>query len=811
MLAPRWRKVLRDLWNNKTRTILVVLSIAVGVFAVGAVAGARTILSQDLATLYAQTNDQSASISASRLDEQFVRSIERMPEISQAEGRSVIVLRVPLGESRSNLILHTLYDFDDVRISRFRPEAGARVPGRREVLLERSTLRLFGKQIGDTITVELGDGKTREMRIAGTVYDVNAPPLQFANFGTGYITPDTLEWLGFPRNYSQMRIRVAERLTDRAYIQTVVDKIRDRVEDSGRTFFGSNLSQNPGKHYADEQIQSMLLILVALGAMSLFLSAFLVVNTISAVLAQQIKQIGIMKAVGARTRQLTSMYLTMVTVFGLLSLLVAVPLGSWGAQWLVGFIAGLLNFDVLTTTPPPEVLLLEIGVGLVIPLLASLAPILGGARVTVREATSFTGLSETTKTRGQGHTVTRSDSPLASPLPLFLSAVPRPLLLSIRNTFRRKGRLALTLGTLILASAIFISVFTVRDSLNNTLQDSLRYWSYDIEVNLKSASGEDKVINQLLNTPGVVYAEAWSTASARRVREDKSESRTIGVIAPPGDTRLLTPVMLEGRWLAPDDTNAIVVNADVLADEPDITVGATLMLKFGTRKPKAFTVVGVTQSTLTGQVRNPRTLYVNQAGYRKILAAGRQVRNVVVVTERHDGDFQSQVAKAIEARFRSLNIPVDTTETLTERREQIQFQFNILIIFLILMSALLAVVGGLGLTGTMSINVLERTREIGVMRAIGASNGAIRGIVIGEGVFIGALSWLIGVAFALPISKLLSDAVGLSFLRRTLDFEFSLTGVVLWLVVVTTVAALSSFFPAWRASRLTVREVLAYE
>ncbi len=254
----------------------------------------------------------------------------------------------------------------------------------------------------------------------------------------------------------------------------------------------------------------------------------------------------------------------------------------------------------------------------------------------------------------------------------------------------------------------------------------------------------------------------------------------------------------------------IVVNSEVLADEPDIKIGDIVTLKFGTRN-FPFTIVGVAQSTLTGQVRNPRTIYINRDGYRKVLTTGRQVRNIVVVTDQHDGASQSETSRAIEDHFRAASMPVDTTETLTERQEQITFQFDLLITFLLIMSGLLAVVGGLGLTGTMSINVLERTREIGVMRAIGASDGAVRGIVIVEGMFIGTLSWFAGVLLALPISSLLSDAVGMSFLRRTLNFEFSLTGVGLWLVIVVTVAALASFFPAWRASRLTVREVLAYE
>jgi putative ABC transport system permease protein len=807
MFAPRWRKVIRDLWLNKTRTILVVMSIAVGVFSVGAVATARTILSRDLAAQYAVTNNASATINFSNIDEQFVRSVRRMPEIAEAEGRRVNLLRVPLGEARSNLILYAFDDFDDVRIDKFRHEQGKRVPDRREVLLERSSLRLFNKQIGEAIKVELGDGKTRDLTIAGTVFDVNAPPVQFANFGSAYLSRETWEWLGFGSNYTQMRIRVAEQPDSRTHIQDVADKIKDRVEDSGRVFFSANIQQNPNRHYADEQIQSMMLILVVLGAMALFLSAFLVVNTTTAILAQQIKQIGIMKSIGARTTQLTTMYFMTVAAFGLLSLLIAVPLGSLGAQWLVGFVAGLLNFDILTTTPPPDVLALEVFVSLVIPLLAALVPILNGARITVREAIASTGISESVRSRGAGER--RGSSPfqlLGTSAPLL----PRPILLSLRNTFRRRGRLLLTLGTLLLASAIFISVFTVRDSLNNTLDASLRYWNYDIEVFLKSGHGEDKVISQMLAMPGVTQAEAWSSDFTRRVRDNKSESRGISVIAPPADTPLLNPVMLSGRWLTPEDRDAIVVNADVLADEPDIGLGDTITLKFGQRK-YPFKVVGVAQSTLTGQVRNPRVIYMNLAGYRDILTRGRDVRNVVVVTERHDGAFQSQVAKDIEAHFRSVNMPVDTTETLTERRDQIEFQFNILIVFLLIMAALLAVVGGLGLTGTMSINVLERTREIGVMRAIGASDRSIRQIVIVEGIVIGLLSWVIGVALAWPISRLLADAVGQSFLRRSLDFEFSLLGVGLWLAVVLIVATAASLFPAWRASRLTVREVLAYE
>ncbi len=816
MFPPRWRKVLRDLWHNKSRTLLVVLSIAVGVFAVGAVAGARAILARDLQSQYDLTADASARIFASGLDENFIDAIRRMPEIAEAQGRSLYLLRIKNESLNSNLLLYGIDNFDDIRVNTIDFISGARTPPWRQLLIERAATELFNVQQGGSLTVELRDGKKRALRIAGTVHDLNAPPPRFANFGSAYVSMETLEWLGFPKTYSEMRIIVKQNGHDRAYIQTVVDKIKDRIEDSskdsapetGRRYFGNNIQQNPGRHYADEQIQTMLLILVALGALSLFLSAFLVINTISAVMQQQLKQIGIMKSIGGRGRQIASLYLGMVAIFGALSLLIAVPVGALGARAMTGYIAGLLNFDILTQGTPTDVLLLEIAVGLLIPLLAALVPIINGARMTVREAITSTGLESV------GWKVGRFEGWMNKPanLPTFQLAtlLPRPLLISLRNTFRKKGRLALTLGTLILATAIFVSVFSVRDSLTGTLQDSLRYWSFDIEVALAQSQSEERALNEVRQVPGVVYAEAWSNDNARRVREDKTESRNIAVIAVPGESKLIQPILIAGRWLQPDDENAIVINADVLADEPDLKVGDVIPLKFGQRK-FPFQVVGIAQSTLTGQVRNPRTLYITREGYRNTLGLPRQARTLVVVTEQHDAASQAAIAKEIDAQFRRALMRVDTYETISDRREQIAFQFNILVTFLIIMATLLAFVGGLGLAGTMSMNVLDRTREIGVMRAIGASDRAIRQIVVVEGVLIGWLSWLIGSLFALPISKLLADQVGMAFIRRTLNYEFSSYGLLLWLGIVTVIAGLASFFPAWRASRLTVREVLAYE
>ena len=127
------------------------------------------------------------------------------------------------------------------------------------------------------------------------------------------------------------------------------------------------------------------------------------------------------------------------------------------------------------------------------------------------------------------------------------------------------------------------------------------------------------------------------------------------------------------------------------------------------------------------------------------------------------------------------------------------------------MAVLLAVVGALGLTGTMGINVLERTREIGVLRAIGASSLAIGKIFVIEALCIGLISWLIGLILALPVAAILSYQVGVLFLQNPLTFSFSFLGVFIWLFLSLFLSVMASLLPAWKASRLSVKDVLSYE
>jgi putative ABC transport system permease protein len=264
------------------------------------------------------------------------------------------------------------------------------------------------------------------------------------------------------------------------------------------------------------------------------------------------------------------------------------------------------------------------------------------------------------------------------------------------------------------------------------------------------------------------------------------------------------PAMASGRWLQPEDENAIVVDAILRKDEPDIQLGDEIILKIDGRE-RRFKVVGFSLGIIAPIV------YANYPYITRITDDVGQTSAVAVSTTHDSADFVSDTNSKLGDHLERTGFRVSTVFSMSTEREEGEAFFSIIISLLLVMALLLALVGGLGLMGTMSINVLERTREIGVLRAIGASNREVAWVFIREGIAIGLLSWGFGAVLAFPLGKGLSDAVGVSIMGVAQPFAYSVSGLLMWLALVIVLSAIASLLPARNASRLTVREVLAYE
>jgi putative ABC transport system permease protein len=181
------------------------------------------------------------------------------------------------------------------------------------------------------------------------------------------------------------------------------------------------------------------------------------------------------------------------------------------------------------------------------------------------------------------------------------------------------------------------------------------------------------------------------------------------------------------------------------------------------------------------------------------------------MAENNDAESQEALIEDLRDTYDFQHIEASNFESAARVRENNQAQFDIITNLMLAMAILAAIVGSVGLMSTMSINVVERAREIGVMRAIGASTLAVLGIFVSEGVLVGVISWLLVVPFSYPLARLFSNMIGLSLLEVPLDFSYPMSGVLSWLLIMVVLSALASLWPALRATKVSVREALAYE
>lgn len=802
MLSPRWHKVRRDLTAHKSRTALAVLSIAIGVFAVGVIRGTQILVAEDLATAFLASRPSNVNMQTFQpFEDGLVNTVRHMRGVAEAEGRRSAQLRYRVGDGDwKNMFLIAMPDFHDIRIDKVRPLGDAPwPPAKKEILIERSALGLTGAKVGDTITIKVAGHPERQVRVAGVANDMYALLYALDGMAWAYGSFDTLEWLGAERGFNELHV-VAEGAPGQAESAALAKRIQDKVEQAGASVYLTSVPE-PGKHPLDSTVQAILLLLGAMGGLSLVLGALLVTNTIAALLAEETRYIGVMKAVGATTRQLVGIYTVLVALFGVLALAVALPPTLFVTRWFAGFLAGFLNFDLSSPGLPLSVVGLQAVLALAVPILAGLIPILAGTRITVREAIASYGL-------GRG----RFGTGRLDRLVQHLRGLTRPLTLAIRNTFRRKGRLVLTLTTLTLASAIFMAIFSIRSSVLATMDDIMNLWQFDVLAELEHNYRVDKVVQTAEQAPGVQHAEGWGFNIASWPEDEARASDVyfgfvmpILFLAPPPDTELMRPAIARGRWLAPGDENAVVVTSGLLQQRPGLDVGSDITLDMGPRNV-SWRIVGVLQSASPAPF-----VYASFPYFAKVMNQSGRAGFVAATTDARDETGQLAVASALEEQLERSGIRIGLMSTVASEMREAVAIFDAIVALLAAMALLLAVVGGLALMGATSLNVIERTREIGVMRAIGASGGTLLQIFMGEAVIVGLLSWFTGLLLALPLSKFLGDAVGMAFMQSPLSFRFSLPGSGFWLVMVVLLAALASFLPAWRATRVSVRESLAYE
>jgi putative ABC transport system permease protein len=794
-MSPRWRKVLNDLWGHKVHTLLAVLSIAASVFAVGMLSYTYLFIDRNMNPSYVAIHPAHGVIVAEPFDDGLVEAVERLPSVEETEGRVVLEnASILLGPDKKHpLNVRAVEDPATLHMDQLILLSGD-WPVKMEMLVVTSRFA----QTGDVLPVELPDGRVRRLRVSGEVLDLNdempgATGVEIAL--PVYVSLKTLETLGLPDAFNRLTFRVPGDAPTKADAQATNRDIERLFLRNDKHIFRST-ARTPNQHPNSPATTGLLSVLAIVGMLLLAISGFLVTNLISALLAQQVRQIGIMKAVGAHSGQIARMYLTLATCFGGAALLLAAPPVPFAGRALAQVSASILNFSLHGFPVFLEPLLLMLAIGLITPWLAALLPVLHVTRVSTREAITTYGTSAEFGANVIDRLVER------------LRVLSRPLLLTLRNAVRRKMRMGLTLTALSLAGAAFMSVFTARDSTAYSFERLFPLIWTDLNLDFEHAHRTAMIARIIQQTPGVAYVEGWARTTAEMHDVDgHMVTDRFSIWAPPTNSRSIAhPPITEGRWLKEGDQNALVISTQIVLDHPEWDIGDTVRLHINGHEA-SFVIVGkVTWVREEGS----SMAFSSYAYVSRLLGETGRASVYRVTTESSDPDTVDKIGSTIsDALTRQGYTP--TIVTLASGKRTVAIGADAIAVSLMILALLIVTVGSIGLTGTMSINVLERTREIGVMRAIGASSGTIRRLVVTEGVMVGILSWLIALGLSLPFSHLLCTVIGLTLLQRPLDYVFNWTGVVIWFGLVIAISVLASLWPAVNAARLTVRDALAYE
>jgi putative ABC transport system permease protein len=664
------------------------------------------------------------------------------------------------------------------------------------MLLERSALHLTDTDVGEMVQIMMSDGTIFEIPVAGFVNDLAPMPSNIYPMAYGYIPFTMLESFGDPLGYNRLYITTTAASTaDRSEIEEVVTQVVQAVEEAGYPVLRAEVPE-PGKPIMEENMDAVVVLLGIMGTLSLLLSCFLVTNVASAIVGEQIRQIGVIKAIGGRTKQIALLYLQMIFILGLLSLFIAVPMGLVAGYLLAHDMAGEVDFDIVSFGVVPQVLALQVVSAIVVPMIGALFPILSGVRMTVLDAVRGYASPVSVSARG----------PIGWAL-AKLERLPVLLILSLRNSVRRRGRLVLTLLALSLGGAMFVTVFSLQLSFPAAM-DKIHgeVAAHDVLVDLNQPYPQEELEREAMKVEGVTHAEGWGLADARRVFSKDRTGGSFAIVGLPVTTEVIKPLLAEGHWLQPDEKNTIVMNLDAIKLAREIKVGDEVVLRIG-NNVQSWHVVG---ASIRQNTYEP-SAYISYTDFNRITGFEGYANRLVVQSVQHDPVFQSLVESDLLNHFDDIGLQVGHSDTTGNVRQTVDRQIDGLLTMMTAVALLVAVVGVLGLASTMGLNIMDRTRDIGVLRSLGAKDRVIRQIVIMEGLSIGLMSWVFGLILSIPLSLLLGSALMSSLHIPPAGYEFPVSGVLIWLALVMVFSILASWLPARRASRLTVRETLAYE
>lgn len=783
------RKSLREMTERLNSTLVAILALTIGLWGVGTLLVSLHIMTNDLSENYSQTEPIHISIKSKDFNKLDIGELRQSSDVKAAEIRDKSILRVEVHPDEwLNLWLYSVEDFRQLSLGKIYSQKGSFPPSDGTILIERNNLLVSNFKVGSVARVQ-SDGNVIETKISGIVFDpAQAPSTQDAII-YGYTSKKNYALLS-GRDAGQ---RLIIRFTNVATKQDVKDKFE--VLSAKFSSLGINIDSFEipifEEHPHQFQLNTLLNLNGSIGLLAFIMAMVLLSQLMSSIFTQQVRQIGIMKAIGATRTHILKSYIAYIITMSFFSILIGLPLAIMTGKAYASFVAGILNFDILTTQMPPAIYIVITTLGFVLPIIFSLSVLLKGTKISVREALGDYGLSTSDVSASSKSSANKNSNILS---------------LSIRNVLRRKSQMIVTMATMALGVAIFQTGFNVRASLSDFLENTSRSMKYDIKVVLEKTLVPEIASAPFKNIKAIKSIEGWIGGVGRVQSGVVSTASGIGLVIAPYNTNLKDYDLMQGTWLTGSEELEFVVNQQAALSFKPLVIGKSYPIGLGDKQIFA---------KLVGVVRefDAAKIYLDLDRYNNLVNPGQKINSLMISLKDRTFDNVIDVKKEIERTIEETGTNVLYVMSQAERADIIFRHLNIILMVILFLSLLVLTVSSMGMGSAMGINVIERTREIGVLRAIGATPKMVIQLFVVEGFIISTISVAVGLLLALPMSSLAAKFFGELILGENtpLDFAFSEMGFVITLIVTLLFGYIASRVPAKKATNITISEAIAYE
>ena len=797
MVSASLRKSVTDLSRRRARAVFTVSTLALAVasisfFAIPTLID-RTMQEEVRAERLA---DLTVTMRPLRLTSPQLKALSSLPNVRAIEVQNSVKTRVLVGERRAQAHVIGIRDFARQHVDVVSVESGM-PPRQGEVLAEiqDANVGVYDGRAGDTATVVAAasaksttpNGRA-ELVVSGRGRHIpGGEEVQDDRTIVLYATAGTVAALSGEPGYDRLAVRLRD--PSPAVAAKTADAVRSylRRVPGFAGFTGLPQVRAPGDWPGKAETEQFAEFLSVITLLALLSALVLISNTMTTLVAEQTGEIGIMRAVGARRRQVAAVYVRTALLLGALGVLTGVALGIVVSNVLARYFGSMfwavdVGFGVDTT-----VLAVSVLVGLLVPPLAALPAIRRGLRVDLREALESTGSAVGGQDAG--------DRALRR-----VRFLPRPIQIGLRGVGRRRRRSLAT--TLIIALAVG-NLLAILGVASAATRSSRAAWGEHLEDVRIWTGGRDlfdeRAAHTIRTTPGVARAQP---ALVRAVELSGEEAFVWGVPREP----LIRYRMAEGRWFSAAEDQSrerVAVIERKLAQRTGTEVGdrVTLTTPDGAAQMR---IVGIA----TNRQEGGTVLFVPLTTLRSVIGEPTGVSSYWIKTTSTDHEVVDRTTSRLEDRLDALGYEMAGEITYIEERDEIAANRTITNTIAVL-GFLIVAMSMVGLANAITMSILERTREIGILRCVGARARDVRRIFATEGLTLAFAGWLVGIPVGYALDRFLVRLLW-EIAEVDIPVVFPPWNIAFALVGTVALALLIMLLPIRRAVRFRPGDALRY-